>query len=101
VTEHFTGFSVIPLFHAALQPNDLGVERGDWIFGILEKSDGLVHCSVENATVLGKNHRERVTQIWTTPSEKIKKEEEEEEEEEKEEDFGHLATTGSVLCNAF
>ena len=29
----------------------------------LEKSDGLVHCSVENAAVLCENHRERVTQI--------------------------------------
>jgi len=28
VTDPFTGFSAIPLFHAALQPNDLGVERG-------------------------------------------------------------------------
>jgi len=31
-----------------------------------EKSDALVHCSVENinAAVLCENHRERVTQIW-------------------------------------
>jgi len=29
----------------------------------LEKSDGLVHCSVRNAAVLCKDHRERVTQI--------------------------------------
>ena len=35
----------------------------------LEKSDGLVHCSVKNAAVLCENHRERVTQIWTNPSE--------------------------------
>ena len=42
----------------------------------MEKSDVLVHCSVKNA-VLCKNHRERVTQIWTSPSE------EEEEEEER------------------
>ena len=33
------------------------------------KSDGLVHCSVKNAAVLCENHRERVTQIWTSPSE--------------------------------
>ena len=45
----------------------------------LEKSDGLVHCSVKNAAVLCENHRKRVTQIWTSPSE----EEEEEEEEER------------------
>ena len=43
------------------------------------KSDGLVHCSVKNAAVLCENHRERVAQIWTSPSE----EEEEEEEERK------------------
>ena len=43
----------------------------------LEKSDGLVHCSVKNAVVLCENHRERVTQILTSPSE------EEEEEEER------------------
>ena len=42
-----------------------------------KKSDGLVHCSVKNAAVLCENHRERVTQIWTSPSE------EEEEEEER------------------
>ena len=29
----------------------------------LEKSDGLVHCSVKNAAVLCKNHCERVMQI--------------------------------------
>ena len=33
------------------------------------KSDGLVHCSVENAAVLCENHRESVTQIWTSLSE--------------------------------
>ena len=33
------------------------------VTSILEKSDGLVHCSVKNAAVLCKNHRERVTQI--------------------------------------
>ena len=33
------------------------------------KSDGVVHCSVKNAAVLCENHRERVTQIWTSPSE--------------------------------
>ena len=32
-------------------------------------SDGLVHCSVKNASVLCENHRERFTQIWTSPSE--------------------------------
>jgi len=49
----------------------------------LEKSDGLVHYSVKNVAVLCENHRERVTQISTSPSE---------EEEEEEEDFGRLAT---------
>ena len=43
----------------------------------LEKSDGLVLCSVNCAAVLCDNHRERVTQIWASPSE------EEEEEERK------------------
>jgi len=42
----------------------------------LEKSNGLVHCSVKYADVLCENHRERVTQI--SPSE---------EKEEEEEDF--------------
>ena len=49
------------------------------------KSDGLVHCSVKNAAVLCKDHRERVTQIWTSLSE-----EEEEEEEEEERKLGML-----------
>ena len=38
----------------------------------LEKSNGLVHCSVENA-VLCRNHCERVTQILTTPSKEKEK----------------------------
>jgi len=50
----------------------------------MEKSDGLVHCSVKNAAVLCENHCERVTQIWTSPSE--------EEQEFKEKHFGCLAT---------
>ena len=41
----------------------------------LGKSDGLVHYSVKNAAVLCENHRERVTQIWTRPSEEEEKEE--------------------------
>ena len=49
-----------------------------------------MHCSVKNAAVLCENHRERVTQIWTSLSEE--EEEAEEEEEEEEEDFGCLAT---------
>jgi len=40
-----------------------------------------VHCSVKNAAVLCKNHHERVTQTWTSPS-----------EEEDEKHFGHPAT---------
>ena len=43
------------------------------------KKRWLVHCLVKNAAVLCENHHERVTQIWTSPSE----EEEEEEEERK------------------
>ena len=39
-----------------------------------------------NAAVLCENHRERVMQIWTSPSE------EEEEERKKEKHFGRLAT---------
>ena len=42
----------------------------------LEKSNGLVHCSVKNAAVLCKNRRERVLQI-------SRSEEEEEVEERK------------------
>ena len=42
-----------------------------------------MYCSVINAAVLYEKHRERVTQIWTSPSE---------EEEEEEEDFGRLVT---------
>ena len=45
-----------------------------------------MHCSVKNAAVLCKNHRERVTQILTSPSE------EEEEEEEERKHFGRMAT---------
>ena len=36
------------------------------------KSNELVHCSVKNA-VLCENHCERVTQIWTSPSEEEEK----------------------------
>jgi len=39
-----------------------------------KKSDELVHCSAENAVVLCENHRESVTQIWTSTSEERKKE---------------------------
>jgi len=35
----------------------------------LWKSDGVVHCSVENATVSCVNQRERLTQYWASPSE--------------------------------
>jgi len=49
----------------------------------LVKSDGLVHFSVKNAGVLCENHRERVTQFWTSPSE---------EEEEERKHFGRLLT---------
>ena len=56
------------------------------------KSNGLVHCSVENAAVLCENHHERVTQIWTSPSE---------EEEERE----TIWPSGNFLvwyfCDAF
>ena len=64
------------------------------------KSDGLVHCSVKNGAVLCENHRERVTQIWTSPS----GEEEEEEEEEEERKKNILAVwwlSGSVLSRCF
>ena len=47
-----------------------------------------MHCSVKNAAVLCENHRERVTQIWTSLSE----EEEEDEGEEEEKHFGRLVT---------
>jgi len=42
-----------------------------------------VHCSVKNAAVLCENRRERVTQIWTSPSEEEEEVEEEEEGERK------------------
>ena len=58
------------------------------------KSDGLVHCSVKNAAVLCENHRERVMQIWTSPS----------EEEKEEKHFGCLVTfwfgTSAMLFSA-
>ena len=41
---------------------------------------------MKNATVLCKNHRERVTQIWTSLCEEEEEEEEEEVEEEEEEE---------------
>ena len=44
-----------------------------WDFKCGKKSNGLVHCSVENAAVLYENHRERVMQTWTTPSEEERK----------------------------
>ena len=49
----------------------------------LEKSDGLVHRSVENAAVLCKNLFQRVKQIWTSPSEEVGG---------GGDDFGHLVT---------
>jgi len=39
---------------------------------------------MKNAAVLCENNRERVTQIWTSPSEEEEEEEEEEKEEEEE-----------------
>ena len=46
----------------------------------LEKSDGLVHCSVKNAAVLCKNHREsRKFELACLKKKKKKREEEEEE----------------------
>ena len=50
----------------------------------LEKSDGLVHCSVKNA-VLYENHHERVTQILVHLKKKKKK-------KKKEKHFGRLVT---------
>ena len=35
----------------------------------MEKSNGLMHCSVKNAAVLYEYNRERVTLIRTSPSE--------------------------------
>ena len=49
----------------------------------LEKSDGLVHCSLGNAAVLCENHHERITQFELAHLKRKKIEEEEEE--------GHLA----------
>ena len=53
-----------------------------------KKGDGLVHCSVKNAAVLCENHRERVTRIWTSPSEEEKKK----KKKKKEKHFGRLVT---------
>ena len=52
----------------------------------LEKSNGLVHCSVKNAAVLCENHRQRVTQIEVARLKQKKM------EKKKEKHFGHLAT---------
>jgi len=52
----------------------------------LEKSNGLVHCSVENAAVCAKYYRERVTQIELARMKKKK------EKKKKEKHFGRLAT---------
>jgi len=41
--------------------------------GKLWKSDGVLHCSVQNAAVLCKSHSERVPQFLTSPSEEEKK----------------------------
>ena len=56
---------------------------------ICEKSMGssTAQC-IKNVAVLCKNHCEKVTQFWTSPSE----EEEGEERWKKEKHFGHLAT---------
>ena len=59
--------------------------------GVVKEAIVLVHCSVTNAAIMCWNHRERVTQIWTSHSE-----EEEEEEEEEEKTF-----SGSVLSRCF
>jgi len=37
------------------------------------KSDGVVHCSVQNAAVSCVNHRERFTQYWASLSEERRK----------------------------
>ena len=62
-----------------------------------KKTDGLVHCSVKNAAVLCENHRERVAQIWTSPSE----EEEEGEEERKKNILAVWWLSGSVFSRSF
>jgi len=54
---------------------------------------------VENAAVLCDNHRERVTQIWTSPSEE--EEEEEEEEKEKEKERESFWPSGNFLARYF
>ena len=54
------------------------------------KSDGLVHCSVKNAAVLCENHRERVTQICSSPSE---------EEEEELYDKSMVVSAAMEVCS--
>jgi len=44
-------------------PGHFSYDVGMRLTSNLEKSDGLVHCSVENAVVLCESHHERVTQI--------------------------------------
>ena len=61
----------------------------------LQNSDGLVHCSVKNAAVLCENHCERLTQIWTSPSE------EEEDEGEERKTFWPSGDSGLVLSRCF
>ena len=53
----------------------------------LEKSDGLVHCSVKNAAVLCENHRESVMHIELARLKKKKK-----KKKKKEKHFGRLVT---------
>ena len=56
---------------------------------------------MKNAAVLCENHRERVTQIWTSPSEEEKEEEEEEVEEEEEEERKTFWPSGDFLVRYF
>ena len=74
-----------------------------------EKSDGVVHCSVQNAAVSCVNQCERVMQYWASPSEERRKKKQEErkkkEERRKKEErktFGPFCKLLVwYLCNAF
>ena len=63
---------------------------------------GWCTTQVKNAAVLCENHRERVTQIWSSLSEEEEEEEEgEEEEEEEEEECKTFWPSGDFLVRYF
>ena len=76
------------------------VSGSEWprVTSNLEKKRWAGALLSENAAVLCENHRERVTQIWTNPSEE---EEEEEEEEERKTFWPSVDFLVRYFCDAF